>query len=66
MYQHALARCLTDEQRAAKKKVTASQLVSWKILSLFRGYTELYSAGNRGAADVQEPVVQSCDPDACI
>lgn len=37
MYQHALARCLTDEQRAAQKKVTASQLVSWKILSLFNG-----------------------------
>ena len=28
MYQHALASCLTDEQRAAQKKVTASQLVS--------------------------------------
>ena len=37
MYQHALARCLTDEQRAAQKKVTASQLVSWKILSFFNG-----------------------------
>ena len=37
MYRHALARCLTDEQRAAQKKVTASQLVSWKILSLFNG-----------------------------
>lgn len=37
MYRHALARCLTDEQRAAQKKVTATQLVSWKILSLFNG-----------------------------
>ena len=37
MYRHALARCLTDEQRAAQKKVTASQLVSWKILGLFNG-----------------------------
>ena len=32
-----IARCLTDEQRTAQKKVTASQLVSWKILSLFNG-----------------------------
>ena len=37
MYQHALARCLSEEQRAEQKKVTASQLVSWKILNLFNG-----------------------------
>ncbi|MBQ8093261.1 MAG: hypothetical protein IJ242_06770 [Clostridia bacterium] len=28
---------LTDEQRAAQKKITASQLASWKILSFFNG-----------------------------
>ena len=37
MYQHALARCLSEEQRAEQKKITASQLVSWKILNLFNG-----------------------------
>ena len=37
MYQHALMRCQTEEQRTEQKKVTASQLVSWKILVLFNG-----------------------------
>ena len=37
MYQHALERCTTEEQRAVQKKVTANQLVSWKILGLFNG-----------------------------
>lgn len=37
MYQHALDRCTTEEQRAAQKKVTVNQLVSWKILVLFNG-----------------------------
>lgn len=37
MYQHALACCQTEEQRAEQRKVTASQLVSWKILVLFNG-----------------------------
>jgi len=37
MYQHALARCQTEEQRAEQKKVTVNQLVSWKILVLFNG-----------------------------
>ena len=37
MYQHALERCTTEEQRTVQKKVTANQLVSWKILGLFNG-----------------------------
>lgn len=32
MYERAIERCLTDEQRKEQKKVTKSQLVSWKIL----------------------------------
>lgn len=32
MYQHALERCKTDEQRTELKKITLSQLVSWKIV----------------------------------
>ena len=37
MYQHALARCLTEKQRAEQKKVTASRLASWKIQNLYGG-----------------------------
>jgi predicted HTH transcriptional regulator len=32
MYQHALARCKSDEQRTELKNVSLSQLVSWKIV----------------------------------
>ncbi len=32
MYQHALERCKTGEQRTELKKSTLSQLVSWKIV----------------------------------
>lgn len=32
MYQHALARCKSDEQRTELKKITLSQLVSWRIV----------------------------------
>lgn len=32
MYNHALERCKTDEQRREQKKVTKNQLISWKIL----------------------------------
>ena len=32
MYRHALERCKSDEQRSEQKKVTISQLVSWRIL----------------------------------
>ena len=32
MYQHALERCKTDEQRTELKKITLSQLVSWKLV----------------------------------
>ena len=37
MYQHALDRCQSEEQRAEQKKVTVNQLVSWKILGIFNG-----------------------------
>ena len=36
MYQHALYLCRDDDQRQSQKRVTASQLVSWKILVLFQ------------------------------
>ena len=37
MYQHALNLCKSDEQRRNQKRVTCSQLVSWKILVNFNG-----------------------------
>lgn len=36
MYQHALTFCKNDDQRRSQKKVTVSQLVSWKILVQFQ------------------------------
>ena len=36
MYQHALDLCKNDEQRRSQKKVTASQLIQWRILVHFQ------------------------------
>ena len=36
MYQHALYLCKNEDQRRSQKKVTKSQLVSWRILVLFQ------------------------------
>ena len=37
MYRSALERCKSDEQRTSQKKVTVSQLVSWKIVIHLNG-----------------------------
>ena len=61
MYQHALFLCRDDDQRRTQKKVTASQLVSWKILMLFQDKYYPTNAWKLLTGDIDEFI-----PDAFI
>ena len=61
MYEHALERCRSDEQRVEQKKVTVKQLISWKIVVHLNGKYYPTNAWKLLTGDIDELM-----PDAFI
>ena len=54
MYKHALERCKSDEQRSEQKKVTVSQLVTWRLLIQREGRYYPTNAWKLLTGDIEE------------